>query len=274
MAKPTLVKMSAKSLQERAAKASAAMNPAIIVENCSLEDDDFVSVDVFGHRYYLPPRGSGTHPQTGEYREEWGGQLNVSDILGVKTDKSNEENIKETARNPNAPRKHIVRRGYDLAAKIVEFRQDRGVFQVTGDDELDEQQRKAGTERWVSWRRHDANKRVALYYAHQETVGKNPGHLFEPMDDLELKSQNFIEAFNDSHGPYDRYKGKLEGHALRCREIEGKCGYSQKSDAAGKAAFLRHLRVTHKIDEQDARDKYAESFESADEPKPAKGKRK
>lgn len=276
MAKAGSVKMSTKFLQERAAKASAAMNPAIIVENCSLEDDDFVAVDVFGKRYYLPPRGSGTHPQTGEYREEWGGQLDVSDVLGVKTDKGNDQSITETARNPNAARKHVVKRGYDMAAKIVEFRQDRGVFQVTGDDELDAQQRRAATERWVSWRRHDASKRVALYYKHQETVSKHPGHSFEPMDDLELRSQNFIEAFNDPSGPYDRYKGKLEGHALRCKELEGKCGYSQKDDAAGKVAFLRHLRVTHKYEEQAARDKYTEFFEAEGEPgaRTAKGKRK
>lgn len=269
------VRMSKKFLQEQAAKAQARQNPAIIVENCALEEDAFVDVSVFGQKYYIPPQGAGTHPRTGEYSDRWGGQLRILDTLGVKTDKDNVESITSTARDPNARRNHIVKRGYEIAAKIVEFRQDVGVFQVTGDDDVDAAQRQAATERWCQWRLHDASKRIGLYYKRQEMVSKHPGHKFEPMQPLDVKAQDFIDAYNEPGGPYDQHKGVRSGFQLQCVEMEGKCGYGQKSTPQGKDSFLRHMRQTHKMTDDESRAKYAEYFEDQDEAAPkSKGKRK
>jgi hypothetical protein len=271
-----LPKLSAQAIKQRAADAQQRTSAPIVLESCSLEDDDFVRVDYAARRYYIPPKGYGTHPATQE-NKLWDGQLEIRDEMGVDEidydDKG--ESLQRTARNPNAPRRRVAIRAYEAVAFILANRQDRGVFQITGNDEEDEKTRHATTARWVAWRRHDAQRMLLTYHQKQRNAREQPGVVVEPMDDVQIKAQDFMDAFNDPNGPYDKYKGAISGHALRCKENDNKCGYSKRDDAAGRKAFLRHMLVTHKLDDADviANRYFPEDDEDDDDDKPAKGKK-
>lgn len=265
MARSTLPKtMSNRELARRAAELSIRASSAVVLFNGSLEDDDFVRVSVHATEYFLPPCAYGTHPRTGE-RRLWDGTLTLKDKMGVVTNMDEKDSIAKNARNPRAVRDQVIAPAYAIAAKILEFRQSRGVIALNGDDSDAELKHQASS-RWVEWRREAAKKTVLNYHRQQAAVrnGNTPGLTVEPMDDHQNSAQEFIDRWNS--GAFDKYKGEIQGNPLRC--LEKDCGYSAK--AGKEEAFTLHLQSTHKMTPEQIQAKYLD--EPVEDEKPARGK--
>lgn len=268
MGRSTLPKiMSARELSKRAAELSIRASSAVVLFNGSLEDDDFVKVSVHATEYVIPPCAYGTHPKTGE-RKLWDGLLTLKDKMGVNTDMDDKESIARNARNPRAERNQVIAPAYAIAAKILEFRQGRGVVALNGDS-TDDAMKHAATARWVEWRRDAAKKSVLNYHRQQAAVrnGNTPGLTVEPMDDHQNAAQEFIDRWNS--GAFEKYKTEVQGIRISCREKD--CGYWTK--AGREEAFTLHLQSTHHMSAEDIATKYLDEPEE-DEPSDKKPGRK
>jgi hypothetical protein len=263
--------LSRRQLQKATAAAAIRDSAPVLLYNGSLEEEDFVRVQVGGATYILPPDANGTHPQTGEYKK-WDGTFELRDKKGVNpnlnvSDAELPTEIAKTSRNPHAERNAIVARASEVSAKILEFRQGRGIVQLTGDEIADREQRRQATARWCMWRKSDAQKVLLAYHRQQQAALKTPGLSVEPMTPAQNLAQEFMDGWNV--GIYAKFQGLLQGNAYQCQE--GGCGYS--APANKEKQFVLHLKAAHQMADEYIAAKYLSDNEPADE-KPAKGKGK
>lgn len=239
--------LSARQLREGMTRRAAAEAKPITLYYGSLEAEDVLHVQAFGQRFQIPPDAEVTDPETDDQVRR-DGTIVIRDVMGV-------EKWNPAASRPGATKNKLRHAAHALAAKILERRQERGVIQLTGDPEQDEELKRAATAQWIQWRRASARKTI-MTYRRQQAEAQVAGLSADPMGEREMLAERFLE--DDKSGFFAEYLSVGTPFVFRCKERG--CGRQEK-DAV---RFRRHLAVTHELSDADIRARYLEQAEDGE----------
>lgn len=237
--------LSSREIRSQAIALQRQTSLPVVLYYGSLEENDSITASAFGNRYTIPADSPAWDPETGEPIARTG-TVEIRDIMGVG------EFVRPKEGEPWPEKDKLMHRASDIAAKLQEQLQKRGVVALSGDPERDARIKAEATTKWVAWRNDSAQRTIMAFNAANEAKAKLGGEP-DAMPDHVIAAERFQEA--RLSGVYAAHSAVDQRYGFRCREA--KC-MRVENDAA---KFRLHLKIKHQLSDAEIVTRYSEDEE-------------